>query len=79
MPIASFVIGIEPNFINQAKEDISTLKGIEIYGYNEDNIIAVVDAVSSKEVEQIQQDIQRQPGVLSVTLTYLNVEDENCS
>ncbi len=79
MPIAGFVIEIEPSCLNQAKQTISTLKGIEIYGCNKDNIIAVVDSVTSKEVEQIQQDIQRQPGVLSVNLTYLNVEDEICS
>lgn len=79
MPIAGVVIGIEPNAMNEAKQAISALQGIEIYGCNEDNIVVVVESKTSKEIEQAQQEIQRQPGVLSVTVTYLNIEDEVCS
>jgi nitrate reductase NapAB chaperone NapD len=76
MPIAGFVIGIEPQVMHQATQAISALKGIEIYGWNEDNIVAVIESKTSNEIELAQKEIQRQPGVLSVTVTYLNVEDE---
>ncbi|MEZ0328903.1 MAG: chaperone NapD [Dissulfuribacterales bacterium] len=78
MPIAGLVIGVEPQFMHQAAQAISTLKGIEIYGWNEDNIVAVVESKTSKEIEQAQHELQQQPGVLSVSVTYLNVEDEVC-
>ncbi len=77
MPIAGVVISVHPVSVPSAIADLSSLDGVEIHGSDaRGNIVAVLEAASTGEMEQCIRHISGQEHVLHVGLTYLNVEDE---
>jgi len=77
MPIGGVVITSFPHKKDTIIEKLSQIKEIEIHGDDEQgNIVAVLDTVSSEEMEKIIDRINKDESVLSVGMTYLNTEDE---
>lgn len=77
MPIGGFVVTVLADMINEVTSDLANLSGVEVHGSDgQGNIIVVMEAQTSKEMEKMVKNIQAKEGVLSVGLTYLNVEDE---
>jgi nitrate reductase NapAB chaperone NapD len=76
MPIGGVVISIRPGDLEAAKNQLASYSGVEIHGADDQgNIVAVLDTVSSEEMERLMQFINANPLILHVGLTYLNMED----
>ncbi len=77
MPVGGFVITVDPEVRDDIVTELETRPGVSIYGSDEQgNVVTVLETVSSKEMEKMTKSIQKIDGVLSLGMTYLNVEDE---
>jgi len=77
MPVGGFVITVDPEVRDDIVAELETRTGVSIYGSDEQgNVVIVLETDSSKEMEKITKSIQKIDGVLSLGMTYLNVEDE---
>ncbi|MEN8140697.1 MAG: chaperone NapD [Thermodesulfobacteriota bacterium] len=77
MPIGGFVINVDVEEMEQLLPSLAAMEGVEVHGHDEQgNVVAVIDCQDSGEMEGIVKKINGLTGVLSVGLTYLNVEDE---
>ncbi len=77
MPIGGFVIAVTPSKGQQAVRALSALDGVEVYGAGGDGeVIAVLETRTSKDMEQLVDRISAMDFVASVSLAYLNAEDE---
>jgi nitrate reductase NapAB chaperone NapD len=80
MPIGGFVISIDPEAHDEAMESLSGIPHLEIHGSDEQgNIVAVMDTQTTKEMQKIVDQLNTIECVLSVGMTYINVEDETGS
>ena len=80
MPIGGFVINIDPERTSEATEILATIPEIEVHGSDDKgNIVAVIDTETSKAMQQIVDDLNTFECILTVGLTYMNVEDESVS
>ena len=77
MPIGGFIINIDPENSIEALESLSDISHLEVHGSDDKgNIVAVIDTETSKEMQRIVDDLNKFEFVLTVGLTYINVEDE---
>jgi len=77
MVIAGFVVQCQP----QSQQDIivalEAMADVDVFGADgKGNIVTVVDAESSADLEKIVKKMEGLEQVLTVGLTYLNMEDE---
>lgn len=77
MPIGGFIIHILP----EKKENIlfllQQMPEVEVHGHDDlGNLVTVIDALSMDSMQAITKKINMLEGVLSIGLTYLNMEDE---
>lgn len=77
MPISGLVAtcgkGEEGRVIPKLRE----LPGVEVHGSDgRGNLVLVAEAETSSQLESIVDGISRLDGVLTVSMTYLNFEDE---
>lgn len=77
MVIAGFVVQCQPQSQQDTVTALEAIGQIEVFGADEKgNIITVVDADSSADLEQIVKKMEKLEQVLTVGLAYLNMEDE---
>lgn len=78
MPIAGVVIVTVPDKTSAVLQGLKQISGVTTYGvHKENNIIAVLEAESSKGLENLSRQItQKFDGVLGVFPAYVNFEDE---
>ncbi len=77
MPIAGFVINVDPTDPVSALEALGSMEGVEIHGYDEKgNVVAVLESDTTDEMEALVRQVNSIDGILSVGLTYFNAEDE---
>jgi nitrate reductase NapD len=77
MVIAGFVIQCQPQSQQDTVAALEAIGQVEVFGADEKgNIVTVVDAESSADLEKIVKKMEGLDQVLTVGLTYLNMEDE---
>ena len=77
MPIGGFVITVAPEEGDSYAGQLAERSGFEVHGSDErGNIVAVIETETSDEMDQLVAELEKDPRVLSVGLTYLNAEDE---
>jgi periplasmic nitrate reductase NapD len=77
MPIGGFIINIDPENSIEALKYLSDISCLEVHGSDDHgNIVAVIDTETSKEMQKVVDDLNKLEFVLTVGLTYINVEDE---
>jgi nitrate reductase NapAB chaperone NapD len=77
MPIGGFVINVRPDDREQAIQSLESVPKLEIEGSDEQgNVVAVIDTETSREMQGVIDQLNKIDTVLSVNLTYVNVEDE---
>ena len=77
MVIGGFVVQCLPEDQVSSVERLAALPGIELYGPDEKgNIVAVVEADSSDDLQDVVKKMEKVDGVLNVGMTYMNMEDE---
>ncbi len=77
MPIGGVVITSKPDQVELVLRALSQIEDVEVHGHDEaGNIVAVLDTVTSEEMETIVDRINKDENVLGVGMTYLNTEDE---
>lgn len=75
MNISSVVINVDENFIDNVKEDLSSIKGCEVVASNIEKIVAIISAVSLDEELKIFKDIENLKFVKNVAMIYSYQED----
>ncbi|MFW2367490.1 MAG: chaperone NapD [Desulforhopalus sp.] len=77
MPISGVVITSRPSEKQEVLRSLAQLDEVEVYGDDEKgNIVAVLETLTSEEMERTIDRINKDENVLHVGLTYLNTEDE---
>ncbi len=77
MPIGGFIINIVPEKKETVLKQLEEYDQVEIHGADDKgNVVAVLDTVSSEEMEQLSKKLQDVDGVLSLGITYFDAEDE---
>jgi nitrate reductase NapAB chaperone NapD len=77
MPIAGFVISVDPDKTDIAAKEIDKMECAEVHGKDSSgNIVTVLDCHTSDEMEAVVKEISSIDGVFSAGLTYFNAEDE---
>ena len=77
MPIGGFIVSVNPDHLENSIESLKEIAGLEIYGSDEKgNVVVVLEADTSKAMEEMVEKIMEIENVFSVGLTYFNVEDE---
>lgn len=77
MPVGGFVITVVPEESERIATDLESMDGVTIYGDDElGNLVVVLEAGSGREMEKLAEAIQKIDGILTMGMTYLNVEDE---
>lgn len=77
MIIAGFVVQCQPESQQETIVALEAIREVEVFGADgKGNIITVVDADSSADLDRIVKRMEKLEQVLTVGLTYLNMEDE---
>ncbi|OQX14853.1 MAG: hypothetical protein BWK76_14020 [Desulfobulbaceae bacterium A2] len=77
MPIAGVIISCDPARAGDLAVELAGRSGVEIHGISASNeLVAVLESVSSEAMEQLMRDLGRIEGILHVGVSYLNTEDE---
>ncbi len=77
MDISSIIVSPHPDSIEQVKEWLNTLSGVETHATAADGrIIATIEADTDEEAVRTYETIGRQAGVLSVSLVYHQYEPD---
>lgn len=77
MVIAGFIVQCQPQAEQNTVINLEKMTNVEVYGADgRGNIVTVVDADSSADLERIVKQMEKMDQVLTVGLTYLNMEDE---
>ena len=77
MIIAGFVVQCQPESQQEIVVALEAIREVEVFGADgKGNIVTVVDADSSAELDRIVKRMEKLEQVLTVGLTYLNMEDE---
>ena len=77
MPIGGFIVNVHPDHLENSIRALKGIQGLEVYGSDEKgNVVVVLEAETSKAMEKMVEKIMKIENVLSVGLTYFNVEDE---
>ncbi|MCB2180620.1 MAG: chaperone NapD [Desulfobulbaceae bacterium] len=77
MPIGGFIVNAVPEDLEVAVAFLTAIPEVEIHGHDKGgNIVLVIDAPDSEHMQRVVKKINDCASVLTVGLTYLNVEDE---
>jgi nitrate reductase NapD len=77
MPVSGMVITCRPEAVDTVREHLARIPDLEIHGQDDrGNIVIVIDASSSEEMERIIERINSDEDVLNAGMAYLNSEDE---
>ena len=79
MPIGGFVVSLLPDKFDEVMACLRDIEGCEVHEAIEeraDSVVVVLEAETSRKIEEMVDKIKAIDGVLSVDLAYLNVEDE---
>lgn len=77
MPISGVVISAKLVQKEEVLKSLGNIPEVEVHGDDDKgNIVAVLDTVSSEEMEKIIDRINKDENILHVGMTYLNTEDE---
>ena len=77
MPIGGLVISVDPDTNKEKMEILAGITHLEIHGSDDKgNIVAVVDTQTTKEMQNVIDHLNNLDWILSVGMTYINVEDE---
>lgn len=77
MVIAGFVVQCQPQSQQDVVATLVAIAQVEVFGADKKgNIVTVVEAESSAQLEEIVKKMEKLDQVLTVGLTYLNMEDE---
>ena len=77
MVIAGFVVQCQPESQQDTVTALEAIREVEVFGADEKgNIVTVIDVDSSDALEKIVKRMEKLEQVLTVGLTYLNMEDE---
>ncbi|MBW2185924.1 MAG: chaperone NapD [Deltaproteobacteria bacterium] len=77
MPIGGFIVNAQPEFVSDVAGQLNLIDDVEVHGFDDSgNIIAVIDSVTSEEMEAKVATIEKIDPVLTVGVAYLHAEDE---
>ena len=77
MPIGGVVITCRAEFTDSVLEELGSHPTLEIHGADDKGqIVAVIDSITSEEMEVLIDTINKHEHILNVGMTYLNTEDE---
>ena len=77
MPVGGFVITVVPEESDRIAARLEAMNGVTIYGDDElGNLVAVLEADSGRDLEKLAENVKKLDGILTMGMTYLNVEDE---
>ena len=77
MPIASFIMTLDRRDPEQLIRNCQRDPEVEVHGLNDAGLaVVVIDAASSRRLEELAARLQQLDGVLSLAPVYLNAEDE---
>ncbi|MFH2123815.1 MAG: chaperone NapD [Pseudomonadota bacterium] len=77
MVIAGFVVQCQPQAQENTVVALEAMADVEVFGADgKGNIVTVVDTDSSADLEKIVKTMEKLDQVLTVGLTYMNMEDE---
>ncbi len=78
MPIGGLVVSCGKGEEDRIILKILELPGVEVHGSNgKGDLVVVVEADTSRLLEEVVEAISRVDGVLTVGMAYLNFEDES--
>lgn len=77
MPIGGFIITIDRKKKDEILNQFEEYQEVEVHGVDDKgNVVAVLDTVTSAEMEQLTKKLQEIEGVFSLGVTYFDAEDE---
>ncbi len=77
MPIASFIMTLDRHDPEQIIRNCQCDSEVEVHGLDDaGQAVLVIDATSSRRLEELATRLQQLDGVLSLVPVYLNAEDE---
>ncbi|OQY21465.1 MAG: hypothetical protein B6I37_08695 [Desulfobacteraceae bacterium 4572_35.2] len=77
MPIGGFIVNTQPEFVTDVAGQLNLIDDVEVHGFDDSgNIIAVIDSVTSEDMESKIATIEKIDPVLTVGVAYLHAEDE---
>lgn len=77
MPISGVVISSRPQDKTAVLLTLAAMSAVEVFGDDEQgHIVAVLETVTSEDMQNLIDRISKDQMVLNVGLTYLNTEDE---
>ncbi|MDX9706234.1 MAG: chaperone NapD [Azospira sp.] len=75
MDISSVIVAARPEGAQQVKLLLEALDGVEVHTVAEDGrMIVTIESASEQDTVKIYEVISQQPGVLSVSMVYHQVE-----
>jgi periplasmic nitrate reductase NapD len=76
MPIAGAVIAVQPADLVPARAFLAQFAEVEINGTDDrGNMVAVLETSTSETMERLIKTLSKNPLILHVGITYLNMED----
>lgn len=77
MNISSVLVNARPEKVMQVQGDLCARAGVEVHAASaEGRLIVTIEAESDRAVADIFEQINRQPGVLSVSMVYHHFESD---
>ncbi len=77
MPIGGFVAVLFPDTQAETLQWLKSLPGVTVHETEvKEKIILVLEADSSRAVDDMSENIKKHTGIASLDLAYLNMEDE---
>ena len=74
MLIASSIVNVIPGAEQKISADINLMQGVEVVAQKKGNLVIVLEAENSKQLEQIALQISDLSGVIGVFPVYINME-----
>jgi nitrate reductase NapD len=77
MNISSVLVSTRPERAKSVECDLHTLAGVEVHAVTEEGrLIVTIEAESDRAVADTFEEINRQPGVLAVSMVYHQFESD---
>ncbi len=77
MNISSVLVNARPEKVMQVQDGLRACAGVEVHAASDDGrLIVTIEAESDRAVADMFEEINRQPGVLSVSMVYHHYESD---
>jgi periplasmic nitrate reductase NapD len=77
MDISSVIVGAKPEGAQQVKQLLEAIDGVEVHTVADDGrMIVTIESPSEQDTVNTYEVISRQPGVLSVSMVYHQIESD---